>query len=256
MPVFYNTGIICRIFYNKVIFMVDYNSYQVRVTPSMLGIGNIIRPDAILEVITSAIDADMCALGHGVSQMLDNNLAWVITAVHAEILKPINKCTPFTARTRPFCKRGPFICREIILENDNIQYLRVLLTSALFDTKNRVILYDVPESLGVPALDRNGFPAKRKIEEPLTFCCERKINNSELDCIGHVNNSRYAAFVYDILSDEKLSRMNELKGFYINFRHELKKENTLLLEKGETCSQFFVRGSVDGEVSFDAILDF
>lgn len=236
--------------------MIDFNCYNVRVTPSMLGAGNVIRPDAILELVTSATDADMCVVSHGVTEMLEEHLAWVITTAYAEIYRPITACTQLIAKTHPVGRRGPFVCRETILTDGENDYLKTLISSVLFNTENRKVQYIIPDFLKISELDPKMFPPKRKLDCEFSSYDNRSINNSDLDCIGHVNNGRYAAFVYDMLSDDKLSKMNQMCGFLINFKHELKKENTLHLEKSETCSQFFARGSTGNEVSFEAIFDF
>lgn len=237
-------------------YMFDFNSYNVRVSPSMLSAGSVIRPDAILELCTSVIDADLCAFGYGVSDMLSDNLAWVITSVTVDILKPLTRCYELTAKTRPLCARGTFVCREIVLYDNDAECIHTYITSVLFDTKKREIVHTAPPSFNLDRLSTKGFPSRQRITCPLIHHAAREIQNCDLDCIGHVNNSRYAAFAYDLLSAEKLDKIHEMNRFYIAFKHELKKESTLLLEYGETCREFCVKGTTESEVSFELIFEF
>lgn len=237
-------------------YMFDFNSYKVRVSPSMLSVGSVIRPDAVLELCTSVIDADLCAFGYGVSDMLSDNLAWVITSVTVDILKPLTRCCELTAKTRPMCARGTFVCREIVLYDNDGECIHSYITSVLFDAQKREIVHTAPPSFSLESLSTKGFPRRQKITCPLADRASRQIQNCDLDCIGHVNNSRYAAFAYDLLSTEKLDKIHEMNSFYISFKHELKKESTLLLEYGETCHEFCVKGTADSEVSFEVIFEF
>ena len=51
---------------------------------------------------------------------------------------------------------------------------------------------------------------------------QRKVYNSHMDSLGHVNNICYGKFAYDALSETECMNMHNLKRIDLYFRSELK----------------------------------
>ena len=80
------------------------------------------------------------------------------------------------------------------------------------------------------------------------FAGERKVRYSELDGNGHVYNAVYADIAVDILPPAL--REKQLRTYQINFVHEAKLGDTLLLYIAADANTATVRGCIEGKDSF------
>ena len=72
-------------------------------------------------------------------------------------------------------------------------------------------------------------PQKLKLPEGMTACGEHVVRYTELDFNGHLNNTRYADVVFDVLPP---SVRTAVGGFSITFSHEAKEGDRLVLSRG------------------------
>ena len=83
---------------------------------------------------------------------------------------------------------------------------------------------------------------------------DRPIRYSDIDANGHVNNSRYGAYVVDSLPDEYQNK--EYTDFRINYAHEAKKGDILHIYGSfdDNTKKIVITGKQDGGTCFDSEL--
>lgn len=79
-------------------------------------------------------------------------------------------------------------------------------------------------------------PEKVPLQPNCRKLSEFEVRNSDYDLNEHVNNTRYAQWILDSLSIDKLKGGVLLKGYEVNFLAEMKLGNVVSIEQsGETC---------------------
>lgn len=80
---------------------------------------------------------------------------------------------------------------------------------------------------------------------------ERAVENSDIDANGHMNNSRYPAFMVNAMSEELLKKT--ITDIRINYAHEaMNGQNLCVWGKDDTqAHKFTVKGLVEDKVSFE-----
>ncbi|HZJ77113.1 MAG TPA: hypothetical protein VFC70_05325, partial [Oscillospiraceae bacterium] len=86
----------------------------------------------------------------------------------------------------------------------------------------------------------------------------RRIYNSHIDPLGHVNNVCYGKFAYDALSETECMNIHNLKRMDLYFRSELKNNDTFSILKAYQNDKIIIRGhnNSKSENSFDIIFGF
>ena len=86
----------------------------------------------------------------------------------------------------------------------------------------------------------------------------RKVYNSYLDLLGHVNNCRYSEFAYDTFTAEEKARLADLKRMEVYFESELRPQDTFTIGRAAEGSSLFFRGhnNVKADTSFDVVMTF
>ena len=91
-----------------------------------------------------------------------------------------------------------------------------------------------------------------------TVIATRKVYNSYIDCLGHVNNCRYGDFAYDALSDDEINRMGKLKRIEIYFISELRNKDQFTVRKAIDGNRIVIQGqnNTKGDTAFDFVFQF
>jgi acyl-ACP thioesterase len=78
--------------------------------------------------------------------------------------------------------------------------------------------------------------------------------NSQVDALGHLNNTRYTDFAFDVMTDEERSKT--LRRLEITFHSELRRGDSFLLSKSvhREPGRLYFRGSTDAKKAFDLTL--
>lgn len=117
---------------------------------------------------------------------------------------------------------------------------------------NQFTLTELPNT----KTDFPGIPCgKIVIPEDMKNLEERIIRYTDLDANGHVNNSRYGAFVMDSLPDE--FRKKEVKNFRINYSQEsILGDKLQLLGNFQDEEKIIIVGKVEKGTCFEAEITF
>ena len=207
----------------------------------------------------------------GTDKTIEHGVAWVILSLTVEIVKPVKKPEILYAKTWKSGLTGPYFMRDFTFEDSkgNICFQGTSF-SVLMNLETRHVCRD--KKLPYFSLDSydfhvvSGFPTWKAaygdeflpIKDSPQVCTVRRVENSFIDLLGHVNNTRYGEFIYDAMEKDQLQALYKLSRMEIYFGSELKAKDTFTVKTKEINQVLYVCGenNATGEASFYAALRF
>ncbi len=182
-----------------------------------------LQPASVLDLFQDVAGRHSVDMGIGINRLFTENKLWIVSSIYYEVVKPPEMYQQVHLRTWPLAPSMVVFPREYVMEDEAGNVL-VKGTSqwAVIDKEQRKILPArgiYPEEL--TCLDERAFPGKlpRLREfEPVGEGITIVPTFSQLDCNGHVNNTKYANFVLDALN---LPEETPIRTFHIHYRKEL-----------------------------------
>ncbi len=219
-------------------------------------------PSAYQRMIMAMIEEHLDILKIGEKELMEKlGISWVLLSSSIKILKKFSPTDIITGTTWHSGGRVPSFRRDFSFCDQNGELMAVGATiSTLFDNTTRKLCLD-RNKLSVVNLEA-GEIAVENIDRKMTRCGEfelvetRKVRPSMTDGVGHVNNTKYADFVYDAMTLEERSRLADLASMDIWFNYELREGDTFTIyratpdestlcfsgvKQGETKSSFDLR---------------
>lgn len=195
-------------------------------------------------------------LGHGYEKMLEEKTGWVLTRQKLRMSEWPKWGDDVVVRTwiRPI--QGIFAVRDFeVFDGENkigdctTQWL-VLNLETRKPAEKIMSLDEVNDSH--LDYDAGKILIQKDMLEAGQFC----VRNSDLDLNGHVNNTKYAQWILDAISEEK-HRVYKLLEYEVNFIAETKSQDVITIFKKEVSAEFFqfqgVR-SLDNKIVFAATM--
>jgi acyl-ACP thioesterase len=238
--------------------------HELDVEFSFLNEKNIMKPSAYQNLFAQLAERHLSVFKADANETMKYGLSWALISISIQIVRPIDHCIRLYASTWYSQKRGPYYRRELIFRNEN--------GDLMFKGSTFSILMEVES--------RNVFRKKQtpfKMTQPYeVFCVEagpryrvhpdiifqsmdtRKVYNSYIDNLGHVNNQCYGDFALDALSDEEIILLKDLKRIDFYFISELRKKDVFTIEKATAHNQIMIQGqnNTKGELAFAVIFQF
>ncbi|MGI6085401.1 MAG: acyl-ACP thioesterase domain-containing protein [Acetivibrionales bacterium] len=237
-------------------------NYEIVPDVSELNEYGILKPYAYQNLFGIIAEKHLNRIKLNVDTTMKYGLAWVLISISLEIIKPVNGCNKLYAQTWHSQRKGPFFRRELLFKDKTGKLLFHGSTfSVLLDLQTRSVFRKkkTPFYIGEPipefTIDASPY---FKTNFSFTEVDIRKVYNSYIDCLGHVNNSRYGEFAYDALNDKEKKKLHRLKRYDVYFSSELKSNDIFSVQKANINSKVFIRGvnRSNSETSFDALMDF
>lgn len=167
-------------------------------------------------------------LGFGYNQLKEHNTAWVLSRVHIEFLNmPVWK-EQVSLDTWHKGLDGLFFLRDFKMKNQKNEVLINCTTSWLvIDTASRRLVRSTELVDFIPSNTPN---SEQAIEAPcpkiiipkdaeMEYAGVHRVSYSDVDIIGHTNNTRYIVWAMDCIDYEVVSQMR-VKDIKINFNKE------------------------------------
>lgn len=236
--------------------------YEAGLDISALNENSIMKPYAYQNLFAQIAEQHLNRLNVNANNTIKYNLAWVLMSLSFEIVKPIEDCTRLYANTWYSKRKGPFFRREFMFKNQDGDLLFHGSTfSVLLNIEKRTIFRkrELPFKLTEP---NNVFTIHAspgfKTNTAFNKVDERKIYNSYIDRLGHVNNCRYGEFAYDTFTDKERQNLKKLKRMDIFFVSELRNRDTFSILKAYEDNKILVRGSnnIKNNTAFDIVFEF
>ncbi len=241
----------------------DY-TYEVNNETSDLNQNNILKPYGYQKLFSQVVDLHLDNINLSMDMTLERDLAWALVSLSVEIIEPVKGITKMHAQTWHSQRKGPFFRREFSFKNKEGKTLfHGSSFSVLLDINKRTIYrkrelpFDVikPEPDGDFTIEAS---PTANVNSEFKKIHQRKIYNSHIDCLGHVNNIYYGKFAYDAFSEAECMNIHNLKRMDLYFKSELKNNDIFSILKAYENNKIIIRGYNDArsENSFDAIFEF
>ena len=182
-----------------------------------------LRIDSVLDFFQDAAGRHSQSMGIGFEDMLGRDLLWMISKIHFRVVAPVVMYQPVTVRTWPH-PPGAVTCRrdcQILSEQGDVlvegtsewlvirrQDRKIMPTRDIYPFADDFYPHDVMP--GRMEKLRAFTPAGPGVTVTPGF--------ADLDMNGHVNNTKYAAFVLNALAPEEHRR---LQTFAIQYHREV-----------------------------------
>lgn len=234
--------------------------YEVKPDVSEINENNCLKPYAYQSLFAKVIDRHLKRINLDMETTMKYNLAWVLISLSVEIVKPVAGNKSLFAQTWFSQRKGPFFRREFEFRDENSELLfHGTSFSVLLDLTSRTIYrkketpFKLNEEIGGFTIEAS--PSFRTDSDFIKID-ERKVYNSHIDFLGHVNNTRYGEFAYDALDEEEKNNIDKIKRYDMFFLSELRKKDTFSVLKAKEGNKTIIRGinNVSGEISFDIIM--
>lgn len=230
--------------------------HQLDVEVSYLNDQNIMKPSAYQALFAGLAERHLAVFGADSNITMQYGLAWALISISIDVVFPIDHCMRLYAKTWFSGRKGPYFRRELVFydEENNVRFQGSTF-SVLLELSTRSIYRkkDLPFALTEPS-EVFCIDAEPRFREELLFSKmeERKVYNSYIDNLGHVNNRHYGDFAFDVLTEEELAKMPNLSRMDFYFISELRNHDHFSLEKSNSENRIFVRGqnTMKEEVAF------
>lgn len=222
-----------------------------------------LRPAAFMSIAQEIAGRGAEALGMGYDDLAAHGLAWIVSRMHIEFVKPAvweqdveiqtwhrgieslfsrREYQLLDAQTRETLASAT--CAWLILDTNNRKLFRTDRFSELFDTGPQCEEYAVPCSA-----PRLRMPKDMEAE----FIRTHKVRFSDLDFNHHVNNAAYLTWTMDSLPDEYCLHSYP-KSLDINFILETRPNESVdiyrSIKTSENGTEIFVEGKTGEQTHF------
>jgi acyl-ACP thioesterase len=231
-----------------------FNSYYIRINDA--DFKDRIKPSAILEFFQEIATEHANSLGLDHDSMLKKNMFWVLSRAGFEIIKLPVRNETVVIETWPVAARNIDCDRDFYIRNQKGGLLVAGSTKwCIVDVNSRR-----PIKLPDDVIKKfEGFPDKRAVENPnprianvsedTAITCSHKTAPKDIDLNMHVNNARYAEYIFNALGFDVLQ--NEIKTFNINYIKELKQSDVIKMRIEEKePRRYIIEGLKEESVCF------
>ncbi|MEZ4357990.1 MAG: thioesterase [Eubacteriales bacterium] len=203
-----------------------------------------LKPVSYLKMMQYVTECHLKKFNLNIDKMAYNNLAWVLATIIVDIKNPPTGCDIIKGITWHSDTSWPYFRREFKFFNENGQEaFNAVSFSVLINLQKRCVLRrsnEIDIGQGNKEFTINDAkPVLRDIEE-YDFIEKRKVYNSYIDILGHVNNTYYCDFAFDTLTEDE--KLKDIKRININFKSELRQGDVFSIYKGRDGNVTYFRG--------------
>ena len=223
----------------------------------------LMRPTAMLDLMQEAANVNASTLGFGYDEMMNSNIAWVLSRTHVKFIDTPKWREEVNLKTWHKGVSKLFYLRDFILSNKEGNPMVLATTSWLIiDMNTRRLVRNNDLALNNTAMDAIAAPAD-KVVLPVDIEPElvRKhpITWSEIDTNGHVNNVKYAVWAIDAVKTEDIKE-RPLKELLINYDAEVMPGDVVKIfrvrQETEEGIVYYITGKVADKQNFAVKLVF
>jgi acyl-ACP thioesterase len=223
----------------------------------------LMRPTALLDLMQEAANVNASTLGFGYDEMMNSNIAWVLSRTHVKFINTPKWREEVNLKTWHKGVSKLFYLRDFILSDKEGNPMVLATTSWLIiDMNTRRLVRNNDLALNNTAMDAIAAPAD-KVVLPVDIEPElvRKhpITWSEIDTNGHVNNVKYAVWAIDAVKTEDIKE-RPLKELLINYDAEVMPGDVVKIfrvrQETEEGIVYYITGKVADKQNFAVKLVF
>lgn len=214
------------------------------------------------KLFSQVVDLHLDNINLNMDMTMKRNSAWALVSLSVEIIKPVKGIIKMHAQTWHSQRKGPLFRREFLFKNKNYETLFYGSSfSVLLDMNKRTIYCKRTLPFAVLEPDEDftiETDPTTNIDPEFEKVDQRRVYNSHIDCLGHVNNICYGKFAYDAFSEAECMNIHNLRRMDLYFKSELKNNDIFSILKAYENNKIIIRGynGARSENSFDAIFEF
>ena len=188
------------------------------VTDNMCDLNRCIKPMGLLDILQSVAGEHATKLGIGYEDLKEKGYAFVLARIKYDLYKPIEKYAELLVETTPLVPGRIDFDRDFEIYNNETKELIGIATSKwiIIDLATRKICRTNVFTYSCEVREKGNYESFDKLvfdEAMLELSYDYEVRHSDIDFIGHMNNTKYAdALVYQ----------NSVKHLELNFLHEVK----------------------------------
>ncbi len=218
-----------------------------------------LKPASFMNLAQEAAGNHAVLLGFGYDDLIATNTAWILSRVHVEFPDTPLWREEIQLETWHKGLNRLFFLRDFVLtDKDGKEKVKATTSWLVMNLETRRLVRDpklveegtvcTDHALETPA-DKVQMP-KDVVAQPVF---EHLVSYSDIDTNGHTNNAMYMQWAMDAV-DYEISSARPLKSFTINFNHETKAGDKVMLYKAiaekEDGRHVFIEGRVDDASAF------
>ena len=223
----------------------------------------LMRPTAMLDLMQEAANVNASTLGFGYDEMINSNMAWVLSRTHVKFVNTPKWRQEVNLKTWHKGVSKLFHLRDFILSDKEGNPLVLATTSWLIiDLNTRRLVRNSALAMSDTAIDAIETPADKVVipvdiePEPVR---KHPVTWSEVDTNGHVNNVKYAVWALDAVKAEDIKE-RPLKEMLINYDAEVMPGDTVKIsrvrQESEEGITYYITGKVADKQNFAVKLVF
>ena len=201
---------------------------------------DVLKPSALLALTQESACLSADELGFGYEDLKPKKLAFIIVGTHCKFLRPIVLGDRLEVETWPLSPRRFFMERGYLARANGELVAQISSRWCLVDFETFSL--QLPDKLGeahekCPYRDEKSLDTDFKIPKihEGVKVKEREAMLGECDHYYHVNNTRYADYFFDCLSQEELSR--PVESFRISYLKQTKAGSILSFYREDTAAE-------------------
>lgn len=223
----------------------------------------LMRPTAMLDLMQEAANVNASTLGFGYDEMMNSNIAWVLSRIHVKFNSTPRWRDEVNLKTWHKGVSKLFYLRDFILSDKEGNPMVLATTSWLIiDMNTRRLVRNSDLALSDTAMHAIETPAD-KVVVPVDIEPElvRKhpVTWSEIDTNGHVNNVKYAVWALDAVKFDDIKE-RPLKELLINYDAEVMPGDVVKIsrvrQETEEGIVYYITGKVSDKQNFSVKLVF
>jgi acyl-ACP thioesterase len=219
-----------------------------------------IKPSAILNYFQDIAAEHAEKLNVGKTKLSPNGLFWILSKVKVNFLNDFKFGENIILITAPRPKGKIIFERDYQIKNE----LNVILADGmskwcLIDKNTKKIIPS--NNINYPIIKYENIPATSDIELfsidlNFDFCYSYTPKYSDLDFNGHVNNAKYADFIFNAIDFNEICR-KKIKSFQINYIKECFIDQLLNFYKHKNNNTYIILGkNQKNEIKLSAKIEF
>ena len=212
----------------------------------------LMRPTAMLDLMQEAANVNASALGFGYDEMINSNMAWVLSRIHVKFIDTPKWRQEVNLKTWHKGVAKLFYLRDFILYDKEYNTMALATTSWLIiDLNTRRLVRNNDLALSDTPMHAIETPAD-KVVVPVDIEPElvRKhpITWSEVDSNGHVNNVKYVTWAIDAVKPEDIKE-HPLKELLINYDAEVMPGDVVKISRVRQETEYGIVYYITGKVA-------
>ncbi len=237
----------------------EKHSELITIPSYLIDCNRVLRPSALLGLVQEVAGNAAAEIGTGYSDMTAHGLAWIISRIHLDILKPAaweqkvelqswHKGLDLVFFRREYRMKDA-LTGEIMM-NGTCEWLVLELEGRrLFRTDRLSNYFDITPQSDESAVKESAPKIRMPSNCAEEFIRSHEILYSDIDFNFHANNTDYLAWAMDCLPDE-LTLKSYPKSIDLNYNREIRPGEKVDLYRAITGNEAYVEGRIDGVSHF------